>query len=195
MKIVSSFRDYYDGIALSDGDYNTIFLRGKTRFSDIKCNFAHIVPDSNNGQFGVLCFCGIFYPFYRWNISTIGKPKYKYIWGEKLLNYNWNKYLYQRVEQFVEHCKTLDKELANTIAPIFFYEYSNYPCGYVISPRLEGTGFESVLPPTEAYMLLYKFLCNQNRPERPIPEMPNDIKIEQHGFDLRQSFRKQKEGA
>lgn len=58
--------------------------------------------------------------------------------------------------------------------------------------NLSKYGFAKVLPPHLAYNNLKIWVNNQARPEKPIPEMPNDIKIEQAGFDLKKSFRHRK---
>jgi hypothetical protein len=50
---------------------------------------------------------------------------------------------------------------------------------------------QHLLSPAEAYIEMERFTSNIARPEKPIPQMGNDIKIEQHGFD-RFSFRSNK---
>ncbi len=61
-----------------------------------------------------------------------------------------------------------------------------------LNPVLSGSGFEKIQNPHEVYDSVYRWLANRNNPGRPIPEMPNDIKIQQAGFDLKKSFRKEK---
>jgi hypothetical protein len=48
------------------------------------------------------------------------------------------------------------------------------------------------MPPSLAWNNLANFVGNVARPARPIPEMSNEIKIEQAGFNLKTSFRKKK---
>lgn len=90
-------------------------------------------------------------------------------------------------------------DLVEKYGPIFKlarYHGWRYDANYVdngvwieTAPRLETLGFAKFLHVHDAYHLLTQWLCNRGR-EPYIPEMPNDIKIQQAGFDLKTSFRK-----
>jgi hypothetical protein len=67
------------------------------------------------------------------------------------------------------------------------------PVGIEKNICLSAIGFQKVLPAFVTYNEIWKWLQNNQFPTRPIPEMPNDIKIHQAGFDLKKSFRKAKE--
>jgi len=94
-------------------------------------------------------------------------------------------------------------ELFDALGPIFVidnFDTYTYPRKWEARPDLQIStninlskyGFAKVLPPHLAYNNLKIWVNNQARPEKPIPEMPNDIKIEQAGFDLKKSFRHRK---
>jgi hypothetical protein len=184
LKIVSSFKDYYDGIASRDGDYKTVYVRGKTeiiRKNNIQIPITLPQNYTHGSDFHIIGFCGQLHLTYDFRC-----------WNKQILNFNWSTYTRNMVERILQQCsKGWDEGFAQ-FGPQFKISFD--VCGYNItrSPKLMGTGFESIVPPTEAYMLLYKYLCNQARPERKIPEMSNNIKIEQHGFDLKHSFRSSK---
>ena len=55
---------------------------------------------------------------------------------------------------------------------------------------LSGFAFAKIVPPAVAWNELWKFVCNMNQPARPIPEMSNEVKIHQAGFDPKTSFRR-----
>lgn len=181
MRIKSAFKDYYDGICQSDGDYTTLFLRGATRnVKEVKLPFNLPLDYDGNSYISCVGFSGKLY-------LRNGR-----LWQEEILKQNWNQYLRNWIEKTFESCKKGWDEGFQKYGPQFEFYVSYQNNVFTQSPKLMGTGFEAVVPPQVAYMELYKFLCNQNRPVRPVPDMSNDIKIEQHGFDLRRSFRKQK---
>lgn len=90
------------------------------------------------------------------------------------------------------------KDLPERFGPVFSINFGQYYYGnksdveVIENDCLSYYCFEKVLPPPLCYNEIYKFVCNQTRSNRPIPEMSNDIRIEQAGFDLKTSFRKAK---
>lgn len=55
---------------------------------------------------------------------------------------------------------------------------------------LKQLEFFRVFDPFQAFQEINMWLANQAVPMKPIPEMPNDVKIEAAGFDKKISFRK-----
>lgn len=60
------------------------------------------------------------------------------------------------------------------------------------NPCLRDLSINKILAPHIAWNEIYRYHCI-NGDDPAVPEMPNDIKIEQHGFDLKTSFRKAKQ--
>jgi hypothetical protein len=61
----------------------------------------------------------------------------------------------------------------------------------VINPCLKDLNIQKLWSQNLVWGEIYKTLC-QKSSDPIVPEMPNDIKIEQHGFNLKTSFRKPK---
>lgn len=61
----------------------------------------------------------------------------------------------------------------------------------ISNPSMKFCYMQHLVSPAEAYIEMERFISNLARPEKPIPQMSNDIKIEQHGFD-KFSFRSNK---
>lgn len=60
----------------------------------------------------------------------------------------------------------------------------------VINPQLSDVEFFRCLEPYQAYQEISMFLGNLAAPERKTVVIEDKYRIEQHGFDLKQSFRK-----
>jgi hypothetical protein len=189
MRIISPFKDYYDGLQRLDTDHETQFRR-KTQRDVI---YSGILWATETVQ--VIGFAGKVYPFqiikrdgrtiHNFDVDQWEKGRARWtrsgflttdIVGRTMLGLNGTPAL---EELFVKY------------GPIWLLYHDDVTM-IRINPKLEPLGFASVVPPHEAYNELYKWIVNQARPNRPIPEMSNDIKIEQAGFDLKKSFRHKK---
>lgn len=201
MKIISGHKDYMDGICKTDGDYDTLWIR-KTEEKEI--NIKTVLSKNFNADIfwwaDIVGFAGELYPCRRFCNSINGleeASKYNAWHDFNRINYDiksWPKrgWFWYKSSDFIplinhEPFKNL---LFETYGPCFFIHTNGTKV--VLNPRLESLGMAKVLPPQQAYMNIYRYLCNQKNPERPIPEMSNDIKVEQAGFDLKTSFRKEK---
>lgn len=173
MRIVSKFKDYYDGFCASMRDEIT-FIRGETRELD-------------EVRGGIWCehrpymikFCDSFFPC----INIRVYKSYRVI--RNLWTYDEN------------HNPTLFKNLKNMKikwpdVPIAVAHVSGYNHRITIAPKLSDYGFGSILSPEQAYQELYRWLCNKPVEAKKIPHINNDMRILTHGFD-KFSFRKDKE--
>lgn len=214
MKISSPTKDYYDYLAGFSQDTETTFRRPREFFCDVKgenrrlsCGptavfrsvyrNATITPtrfaDNLNPfwlnflgtmYFGVIEIDCIHNTLKEGNIRRV-------MWDEVAEEIaRENNYSSKRVMNYSNSVDASKIPISLTI------NYSRYVNGYYhyAWPTLKDIGFNRVLPPQEAYNEIYKWLCTSGRPDPVIPTMSNDIKIEQAGFDVKQSFRKMPRG-
>lgn len=215
MIIKSAFRDYYDNVTQYGLDPNVQFLRGRTTYQqfhnegDRRYNLESY-KETNDPQslwineiiigFVDTLYCCRVYrdsPSRAWQDRDWGRGPmvkidydlaswpYKTYSGKR----KWRNY-YSSAEKYWG--ETLNEspipEWLQAYGPIFVLEQYQV----IISPKLSDYGFAKIVSPVDAYRRLYQWVCNQRQPVKPIPEMPNDTKIEQAGFDLKHSFRKGK---
>ena len=69
------------------------------------------------------------------------------------------------------------------------FHYTNKEQTLTLNPRLSSLCFQKVKDPYSTYLELERYLSNKANPMKPIPEMPDTVKIQSHGFDEK-SFRK-----
>lgn len=219
MRIISSFRDYYDGVAAYDEDRSTQFVR-KAEMIDVK---RRDVPEiigchDNRHKYSgiwsanfVIGFAGKMYPG-EWYSGAKGttiifdpvvlrdREESDYAWQYKNKQRSWLDH-YEQPE--------VARKLSDLYGPQFLISSDAClpkpptivdPCGHAPfghvwiykNVRLADFGFAKVLDPFQAYGLLQTFVCNQSRPGRPIPEMSDELKAHQHGFSPKESFRRDK---
>lgn len=75
---------------------------------------------------------------------------------------------------------------------LFNIGFTRQAAAVIPNPNLSNLNIQSVLHPASAYQEIYTWLCNRSNPEKPIVNVENDVRIQQHGFDLKTSFRKEK---
>lgn len=201
VKIASNFQDYYDGVAKKAFDRDTVFVR--MRSGDPWPKFESSVGSWDlYGQYGrdakveslAVGFCGSFYPLVKVTYdvkSVLGI----HLRDRVVLIYDREqaaaKARYRpAVERFFDAAGKQNPDLHDLYGPVFVLHFGN--CLVERTPYLHTYGFQSVKPPVEAFTDIYRWVCNRARPLRPIPEMTNDVKIHQAGFDLKTSFRKGK---
>lgn len=209
MIIKSAFRDYYDNVSQHGLDPNVQFLRGRTTYQayngyQYDLNYYSKSAKEMGGPTimrVIIGFVDTLYCCRVWtdNTSTrfnLGDQE----WPKPIISkvdydlLRWPRKVYSRQRGAFNHYWGEDingtpiPSKLQIYGPIFVLE----PKQVVISPKLSDYGFAKVVPPVDAYRRLYQWVCNQRQPVKPIPEMPNDVKIEQAGFDLKHSFRKGK---
>ncbi len=209
MRIISDFKDYYDCLQRLDQDKSTIFLRNKedqiileddknwTRFFDV-----------------IIGFCGKTYvgksrwvvtpaDIEKWKDEKFLKPSYDCLDKPGHNEYEFSEQAYQeqipKSRWWGEHTfpQNLDQDLADYFikyGPIWTLtaqnpEYGDTDRYLQKNDNLGNWGFAKVLPPNQAYQELQRWVYNQASPPKPIPEMSNDVKIHQAGFNTTTSFR------
>jgi hypothetical protein len=70
------------------------------------------------------------------------------------------------------------------------YDRNFYHLATYTNPILDAMKFGKVMPPEIIYNELYKEIATNGNQEPTIPELSNDDRIVQHGFNVEQSFRR-----
>lgn len=207
MIIKSNFKDYYDGLQATDDDRITLFLR-KNETIETPFTEKEIKTHGLNNYVWWECSSYSYEHPYDYSMEYIGfagilHPVYhNRIKNQIVYDINFLKKLRRGRGSRFENLN--DKPIAvdflfSRFGPIFRLfdngRYHGLKRGILAvekNPKLEPWGFAKILSPPLAYNELQKYIYNQANPGRPVPEMPNDIKIHQAGFDLKTSFRKGK---
>lgn len=205
MKIISGFKDYYDCM-LKYGQDDLVYYR------HTKCYPLHLNPKlslneqlitginiwdrfpwgkyflNNELQYTRIWFCGNFYPIYKYhNVLYYSKES---LWEICKDDFKYSQKL------GANNLIVSQADLVKTNSPVKLYTryYGKKSWGenvVVENPNLAQFNFAKLVPPHEAYQQIYNWLCNQAKPMKPIPEISDKIKIDNHGFN-KFSFRKDK---
>lgn len=204
MKIISKFKDYYDGVAQSKGIDNKIIYVRETKnlfLKDFKYVYNHHLTTSkyffpfrhgyrNSQEFHtvIIGFCGKLYPLIVKNIS-----------------YDNNEYIYDN-NIIKELCKnhydsfinmTNDKNILELFykhkTPVFLLYGNNDNYNFKINPNLKKLEFFKIFDSSSAFQEIEMYISGVIglNTEKPI-EISDKSKIESHGFDYKYSFRKEK---
>lgn len=223
MRIISSFKDYYDCIQAYHSD-DVIYVREpKTIQVDLK--FPSI--DSHYGIRGatlryhshLIGFCGRLYPvvyfhgdgseYWCYTIEDIDKVVDERLKKKERESYYtpkqgyWRRWFTAR-GSFIKYFKSIKEETRHL--PDFFQEYktpvfSLYDDGrrvrrvqmLNINCSLKMFEFYRVIDAYTAGQEVYMFMSNMAMPNKPIPHVPDKIMVEAKGFDKITSFRKPKQ--
>jgi hypothetical protein len=216
MRIESNFKDYYDYVAKYGVDNNVVFNRVRKKDEGIidqrlysknwqgMLNQYHVGFDYCNATAIYIGFAGEIYPLIIRKHSTYldGYPEKPdlYVFDPEWTDSSriWFDCTGEKRRAFFDTQKNIFKDyLFRTYGPQWVVVFNYYPDskGSAIvfkNACMKDYQLDKVLSAQHAYENMYRYLCN-NHEEKPVPEMKNDIKIEQHGFDLKTSFRKAKE--
>lgn len=122
------------------------------------------------------------------------KPQYKHMYPK---NWTWN--IYRDFQWFFK-----DENTSKDSSDSFIFDKYNCPIFTVvesinrydyylnINDQLSSFTFQKVKAPFDAFQELQVYLSNIARPNKPIPELCNNDKVLNAGFDLKSSFRKDK---
>jgi len=216
MRIISRFKDYYDGCQSYGSDPNLVYVR-KTReitierermgevkqrelkeaIIDVSTKIKRIGYYDPHIDPGAIAFCGKIYPFWRYNGSiyydyarlrtaVIGSSK-----DRRLLH----SIKYHEPSEFYDlYNQEVDVTPFNYLkSPIFLIEEIEYIRYLVVNPSLRNYDFATQVHPYTAYqeisMYLGNDMANQMDPEIGISDK---LRAESHGFD-KWSFRKHKD--
>lgn len=188
MRIISSFKDYYDNVGKTwDFDYSTIIVR-KPKSIQVELNKDYFPIHIGIRYFIIIGFAGKLYC----QINDYDHPyDGKFLYHDVILkdSYGFNNVV---IKKWLDHPPKDIWEIFGDIFLIYNTDRSgkNYNKQVVYADiNCDIRSLVRILPPAEAYMQLYNWVCNKARPEKPIPTISNDDKIINAGFDLKKSFR------
>jgi hypothetical protein len=205
MRIISEFKDYYDCISQYGINSDLLYIRKSEEYSIKNLE----IPLSNyNKKFfrpvklTLLMFCGKSYPLYslssyhhRGGFSCSKKECYRFpqSWESSRNIDSINK----EIDIYFDYVETngskLSKQLEYINIPCFMVEYYIYDnIGDVTTNvNLKMLDFQKIKPPNEAFQDIQIYLSKIAKPEKTIPEMDNQTKIDSRGFN-KFSFRRDK---
>lgn len=212
MRIISDFKDYYDVGLASDLDRDIVYYRHRKvtkKFSN-QPSYRFMVGFCGSVYRGIRKFCGgnwvHFYSLDAFDdhLRSIHPDSIlRFVFGDMKdcslkaikceFRNRWVDVSNVRGERFSAwsffnpNWKTRNFDLFLGV-PIYV-EYDNE---HVVNERLNLLDFMRVKDPFTAYQELRMFMQNIAIPEKPMPIIPNDMRIHTHGFDKKWSFRREK---
>lgn len=186
-------------------------VNGSNRWKLVSKENSRLVPADCAAGFMVIGFAGKLYPLryvaaqtqwsYRKMCTEVVVPS-KVIFDEDIICRRWNSwrkkyFIDEKTKQYLEYIK--QPNVVSTMFQLWGGQFllkslSNYtqrPAVWTV-PTLGDWGFVKILPPHMAWQAICQWQNNQAGPDKYIPTMSNDIKIQQAGFNLKTSFRKGK---
>lgn len=208
MRIISSFKDYYDSL---QSHSDLVFHRNPQKInmnrdeSKVVCevfNKINLLDRRLFHQF-LVGFCGKIYPaisfknefksevcFDRESFNNLVKVNFSSDEQEDYFRSSFQKTIANFFEKKGDSCCSSLFEKYQS--PIFIIYSSGTSCQLIVNPCLREIGFFRLFSSYQAYQEVFMFVSNLASPEKPIPEIDNDIMIEAKGFNLQTSFRKNK---
>ncbi len=212
MKLYSDFHDYYDN-AIGYGIDEKVHYNRFTEPVDI--NLKSYLDRPVHHRAGILGFCGKLFPFvqlsrydkkldYDWEDEYRGKIVEEY-YAFSLSEYEqkqkaWDEYSHDigyspdlKLKQYFHDWQTdNDQIFVELKSPVWIMRfYQDSPNG-LLDPRLKEVGFERIKDPFGAFQDISMYLANILVEQKPIEMVDDKHRIQQHGFDLKDSFRNQK---
>lgn len=214
MKLHSDFHDYYDNAIGYGVDEKIHYNRyQKEVFINLKSHLNR--PFHRNS--GLIGFCGKTYPFielhkydrnfedeYHWGEFNIVETRFAFSEDDYLeterewsdFSDEFHSYLYSgdlKIRQFfIDWVLNSDEIFLEHKVPIWTAKfYVEEPNG-ILNPRLREFGFEKIKDPLAAFQEISMYLANILVEQKEIDSVDDRHRIEQHGFDIKQSFRHRK---
>lgn len=203
MRIVSKQVDYYDCIQKTGQDKSVQYIRTPREeilwtspFPEfrITCQRAYNICIHDR----IIGFCGKIYPIVQLSDYSVAFAScYSATELEKLADRLEIKECDKRdfvfrVRTFFATCERLQDSFThlfdNSGCPIFVATCSGRSCEIQYNALLRPYNFAKVFDPQRAFQTIFMYLSNLARPEKPIPQIPDSMKIYTHGFD-KHSFR------
>ena len=217
MKLHTDFHDYYDN-AVGYGIDESVHYNRFTKEVEVKIKPRADFPPASFETY-LLGFCGKIYPIIE--LEKLNRSIYdcEYDYGDYKVIEKYHAYSFEEAD---EKCRQWDKfcrgfSYSNDREKIelkqffihwsfqedsIFLEYKtpvwivkldrNETCGF-INPKLKDYGFERIKDSFIAFQEISMYLSNILVEQKEVAKVEDKFRIEQHGFDLKKSFRKDKE--
>ena len=216
MKLHTDFHDYYD-FAVGYGIDEKVHYNRYTKEIEIDINIKADFPPGWLEAY-LLGFCGNIYPvikldrlnrsvydceydygdfevletFYAYSLAEAEDKKRA--WEEFCdgFNYSNDRELLRIKQFFVDWSFQNDEIFLELKAPCWIIKLDrNQKTGF-INPKLKDLGFERVKDSFTAFQEISVYLSNILLEQKETATVEDKFRIEQHGFDLKKSFRKEK---
>jgi hypothetical protein len=214
MRLHSDFHDYYDHAIGYGVDEKVHYNRYQNAVAiDLKSHLNR--PFHRNS--GLIGFCGKCIPFIElhrydrsfqdeddWGEYKIVETRSAFSEEEYLeIEREWSdfsdefySYLYtsdlQIKQFFIDWAQSKDEIFLKHKAPVWVARfYIEGPNG-ILNPRLKDYGFEKIVDPFTAFQEISMYLANILVEQKDVISIDDKHRLEQHGFDLKQSFRHRK---
>lgn len=209
MRLHTNFRDYYD-TAIGFGIDEKVHYNRATKKVHIQVKSRSNLPTL--GKCGLLGFCGQIYPFVEMNRTewsgTPGQYKiveryFAYEVDEYVIKYKeWNHSKYysgfydpwklQLKQFFADWSFQSNDVFLEFKVPVWVFYFNHNQINGIINPRLKDYGFDRVKDSVTAFQEISMYLSNILVEQKEVAVIDDKHRIQQHGFDLKESFRNTK---
>jgi hypothetical protein len=214
MRLHTDFHDYYDN-AVGYGIDDKIHFNRFTKEVEIHIKSKFDFPRYRNT--GLLGFCGKIYPFIevkkfdRKYDCEYASDDYETV--EHYCAYSFEEYKHKESEWedysddfgYYDHWEEIklkqffidwnyqsDDIFLKYKVPIWMVKLDKNQNKGVINPKLKDFGFDRIKDSFTAFQEISMYLSNILVEQKEIDTIEDKFRIEQHGFDLKMSFRKEK---
>jgi hypothetical protein len=220
MKLHTDFHDYYDN-AVGYGVDNKVHYNRFTKEVEMRLQLKQNHPTIYSWAIFLLGFCGDVYPIIK--VETIDENK-KTVWRKfaynlsEVIQFEQEKYEYYKLNPPSPYCCSInraeisketklqimqifsdwkwkdDKIFLEHKVPVWVKPIEHYRNATILNPRLKDYGFERIKDSFTAFQEISMYLSNILVEQKEVAKIEDKYRIEQHGFDLKTSFRKEKKG-
>lgn len=220
MRLHTDFHDYYDNAVGYGIDENVHYNRFTKEVELILTRKTDHPISIYSGELFLLGFCGEIYPLIEIKITNDarGVISQKFAFNyEKLIEFKNEKIRYynlyppskyhSRQDEIVDFPKNEknsikkffrdwawkdDSIFLKNKVPVWVKKLEHYNQLAYLNPRLKDYGFDRIKDSFTAFQEISMYLSNILVEQKEIIITEDKYKIEQHGFDLKKSFRKEK---
>ncbi len=220
MRLHTDFHDYYDNAVGYGIDENVHYNRFAKEAELILPRKTDHPVGTYSGELFLLGFCGKIYPLieiqttdrerriinqkFAFNYDELIKFK-----NEKTRYYNLHPLSrwYSRQDEIVDFPKNEknlikkffqdwswkdDEIFLKNKVPVWVKKLRHYNKTAILNPRLKNYGFDRIKDSFTAFQEISMYLSNILVEQKEVAVIEDKFRIEQHGFDLKKSFRKEK---
>jgi hypothetical protein len=215
MRLHTDFHDYYDN-AIGYGIDDNVHYNRFTKEIEIHIKSQFDFPRHRNTN--LLGFCGQIYPFIKLTKFDRRYDLYDYSWKdykvvESFCAYSFEEYKSKKSEwkdftdafEYVDYSREIklkqffidwdyqsDKIFLEHKVPIWIIKLDEAQNNGILNPKLKDYGFDRIKDSFMAFQEISMYLSNILIEQKETVSIEDKFRIEQHGFDLKKSFRKEK---
>lgn len=215
MRLHTDFHDYYDS-AIGYGVDEKVHYNRFTKSVDILLKSVADRPVDRSS--GILGFCGNLYPFikigrydkkrecdldddfdgkiveeyFAFSFEEYKKKELDWYGYSDDLGYIDNAREIKLKQFFLDWKFNSDDIFLRFKCPVWTMQFYKESPNGVLNPRLKDIGFDRIRNPFDAFQEISMYLSNILVEQQPIESVEDKYRIQQHGFDLKESFRKPK---